>query len=411
MSYFELINKANSYLEQLCKDNNGRPVGSSSNIEAMEFISGIFRSSGGKIEEQNFDCFNWKSSDVKLSFGNRNIQAFPSPFSLSCNAKAPLAVITTLAELEKTDLQNKFALLCKDLVKEQLIPKHFPFYSPAEQKHIIKLLEDKKPAGIIARAPRKSEMNGTIFLHPLFEDGDFDIPSVYISESDTLKLIGNHYALIDLQFTSRRIPSKGYNIVSKKGNLTGKRIILMAHADTKFGTPGATDNAGSVVVLLLLAGLLSKYNGKFSIEFTIINGEENYSNPGEMIFLSENKREFSNILLGINLDGLGYKFGDSAYSLYGCPAEIANTVLETFSSRKYILKGDHWFQSDHYMFIQNSIPAIAFTAQQMPDLVNSIYHTPMDTTDIVNTSKLVKLAYCLRDLLLYLDRKIKPDSK
>ena len=411
MSYFELINKANSYLEQLCKDNNGRPVGSASNIEAMEFISAILASAGGKIEKQNFNCYNWESSEVKLSIDYNGIEAYASPFSLSCNAEAPFSILTSLADLEENDIQDKFVLLCKDLVNEQFIPKNFPFYNPANQKYIIKLLEDKKPLGIIARSPKNFKWNGSGYLLPLFEDGDFNIPSVYISEAGALNLIENSNKSINLKFASKRIPAKGYNIISKRGNSSGSRIVLMAHADTKFGTPGATDNACSVVVLLLLAGMFSNYNGKFSIEFTIINGEENYSNPGEMVFLSENKKEDNKILLGINLDGLGYKYGDTAYSLYGCPSNITRAINAAFFSCKCLIQGDPWFQSDHCMFIQNSIPAIALTAQQMPELVNSFYHTPMDSPEIVDPSKLVKLAYCLRDLLLYLDRTIKPGRK
>jgi aminopeptidase YwaD len=406
MSYFELISKANGYLEHLCKDYNGRPVGSKSNIEASEFISGIFASTGGKVEKQNFACFNWEASGVKLSLGNTAIKAFPSPFSLSCNAEAPFSVLTSLADLEEKDIQDRFVLLCKELVKEQFIPKNFPFYNPADQKYIIKLLEEKKPVGIIARSPKKIKMNASGCLLPLFEDGDFDIPSVYISEKDTLKLVEFNDKKINLQYTSKRIPANAYNIINKKGNGAGKRIILMAHADTKFGTPGTTDNACSVVVLLLLAEMLSNYNGKFSIEFTIINGEENYANPGEMLFLSDNANSFTNILLGINLDGLGYKYGDTAYSLYGCPSNIAQAAASVFSSCKCLIQGYPWFQSDHCMLIQNNIPAIALTAQQMPELVNTVFHSPMDTPEVADTSKLVKLAYCLRDLLLYLDRTI-----
>ncbi|MDP4116069.1 MAG: M28 family peptidase [Bacteroidota bacterium] len=407
MPSFVLTGKADTYLEKLCKNNSGRPVGSRANNAALEYISEKLESVGCKIEKQLFDCITWQSSGVELSIDGLTINAFASPFSLSCDVNASLVIVTSINELEQIDIKDKIVLLCGDIAKEQFIPKNFPFYNPADQKCIIELLETKNPLALVTSAPRKFDLEDSQYLIPLFEDGDFNIPSAYISELDTIRMIESNNEKVHLKISSARIPSKGYNIIGKRGNGSEKRIILLAHIDTKFGTPGATDNACGIVVLLLLAELLGNYEGKFSIEFTIMNGEECYSSPGEMKFLTENKNTLDNILLGINLDGLGYSSSDTAYSMYGCPSEIADAIQTVFSSYHGLVMGDPWYQSDHGLLIQNNIPALAITSAHMIKLMNEIYHSPKDKPEIVDTSKLVKLAYSLRDLILYLDRHYK----
>ena len=52
------------------------------------------------------------------------------------------------------------------------------------------------------------------------------------------------------------------------------------------GTPGALDNASGTTVLLLLAELLADYRGSLGVDIVAINGEDYYSAPGEIVYLS-----------------------------------------------------------------------------------------------------------------------------
>jgi aminopeptidase YwaD len=53
----------------------------------------------------------------------------------------------------------------------------------------------------------------------------------------------------------------------------------------------------------------------------------------------------------------------------------------------------------------NQRPALAITSELLTELMAEITHTPKDRPEVVDTTKPVKVALALRDLLLYLDRQ------
>jgi aminopeptidase YwaD len=119
---------------------------------------------------------------------------------------------------------------------------------------------------IICATGRNAALAGGVYPFPLIEDGDFDIPSVYMTEEEGIKLAGYSGKEVFLHSVSERIPGKGYNVTGRKGQQGNGRIVITAHIDSKKGSPGAIDNATGVVVLLLLADLLKDYSGKRQIE-------------------------------------------------------------------------------------------------------------------------------------------------
>ncbi len=123
-----------------------------------------------------------------------------------------------------------------------------------------------------------------------------DIPSVYLSAEEGAKLKVRNGETIPLEIKAQRQPARGYNVVaSKKGaskqgtsrkDSGFKKVVVCAHIDSKMGTPGALDNASGTTVLLLLAELLADYRGSLGVDIVAINGEDYYSAPGEIVYLS-----------------------------------------------------------------------------------------------------------------------------
>jgi aminopeptidase YwaD len=68
-----------------------------------------------------------------------------------------------------------------------------------------------------------------------------------------------------------------------------------------------------------------------------------------------------------------------------------------------MIEGEPWYQSDHSIFIQNQVPAMAITSDRFMELSTDITHTAKDHPDLVDLTKLAKIALALRDLLLDLD--------
>ncbi len=54
------------------------------------------------------------------------------------------------------------------------------------------------------------------------------------------------------------------------------------------------------------------------------------------------------------------------------------------------------------IFVQSGLPAIAFTAELMPELMATVTHTPADQPELVDPQKLVEIARALESLVLQL---------
>ena len=401
-----LLEKAEKYLHRLCIEITSRRVGSPGNRSATDLFAGAVTSFGFEFETPEFDCIDWSQAGVSLTINGASFDAFASPYSLGCYVNAPLMVISTPEQLEISDVTEKILLLRGDIAKEQLMPKNFLFYNPDHHKRIIHLLETKKPQAIIAATSRDVEVVGGMYPFPLIEDGDFDIPSVYMTDEEGDRLAEHAGREVSLISLADRIPSQGCNVIARKGSDPSRRIVLFAHIDARIGSPGAGDNASGVIVLLLLVELLADYSGNTGIEIVAMNGEDYYTNPGEQQYLARNKGKFDEIVLGINLDDVGFFKGRVAYSLYDCPAEIASSIRNVFSGYADMIEGQPWYQRDHGLFLLNHIPALALTSELVAELMAEVTHTPKDTPEMVDASKLVTTALALRDLILHMDQQI-----
>ncbi len=402
-----LSEKAETYLRRLCLEIPSRRVGSNGNQAATDFFADIVASFGFETESPEFDCMDWGHDGVDLTVDGASFEAFASPYSLGCHVSAPLIVVSTVEELEAAEVSDKIVLLRGDIAREQLMPKNFPFYNPDHHKRIIQSLETKKPRAIIAATSRDLEMVGSLYPFSLIEDGNFDIPSVYMTDEEGNRLAQHADKKISLESRAKRIPAKGCNVMARKGANPHRRVVLFAHIDARMGTPGANDNASGVIVLLLLAELLADYCGNLDIEIVAMNGEDYYSNPGEQQYLAINAGKFDEIILGINLDDVGYYKGNVAYSLYDCPSELASSIHSVFSTHKGIVEGEPWYQGDHGLFLMNQRPALSITSELLMELMTEITHTPKDKPEIVEPTKLVHVAFALRDLLLHLNQQLR----
>ncbi|MBD3289496.1 M28 family peptidase [candidate division KSB1 bacterium] len=393
-----LVSLCESYMYKLCKEISERCVGSEGNRQATHFFAEELDALGWHTESHEFDAMDWQDGGASITAVGRSFQAFAGPYSLACEANAELVAISNIDELKKADIGDKNVLLHGDIAKEQLMPKNFVFYNPEEHQEIISLLEKGKPNAIISATSRNAALAGGVYPFPLIEDGDFDIPSVYMTEEEGEKLLSYVGQSVQVNSLSRRIPAKGYNVVAKKGRNPNERIVITAHIDSKKGTPGAIDNGTGVAILLLLAKLLSGYNGKRMLEIVAFNGEDYYAVPGQMLYLAQNQNHFDDIFLNINIDGAGYKHGNSAFSFFGLPEHVQKIAEELPRKFEGIVEGVQWVQGDHSIFIQGRRPAIAVSSEWFIENIDSqdITHTPKDKLDIVDCEKLVDISKALQ---------------
>ncbi len=391
--------KARSYLETLCNVKPGRCLGSSGNHTATDFFAKAVKSWGYKVDKTPFPCLDFESSGASLTCDGRSYRVFASPFTTGCEVTAEPVVASTVAELQKCRCKGRIILMKGELCAEHLMPRNHPFYNPEHHRKIIALLDKKQPAAIVTATGKNPASMGALYPCPLFEDGDFNIPSVYCTDVIGEEIALDAGRLLRLSIDGRRIPSTACNVVARKNPGAKKKVVVCAHIDTKPTTSGALDNASGVATLLLLAEMLKDYRGKTGIEIVAINGEEHYSAAGEIDYLDRYGRELDRVAIAVNIDGAGYVKGKTAFSFYGCPESIEQNAREAFGGFASITEGEQWYAGDHLAFVQRGRPAIALTSDHSMELMSEIIHTPRDTPDLVDCGKLVDLASALTLLM------------
>ncbi len=398
----ELLKNADYYMNYLCNELIERSVGSESNRKATDYFKNCIEKYGWEIESQKFDAMDWKYTDAKIICNNHVFELNVGPYSLGIDIEAELDEASSIEELEAKDLTGKIILLHSEIVREQLMPKNFVFYNPEEHQRIIKALEKSGVKAIIAATGLNSALAGGAYPFPFIEDGDFDIPNVYMKDVDgdeLLKYLGSKVKLIS---QSERINGYGYNIIGRKGDINKPKIVITAHIDAKKNSPGAIDNASGVAVLMLLAELLEGIQTKNCIELIAFNGEDYYAVPGQMKYIESKAGDFSDILFNINIDGAAYFEGDSAVSFYNIDENMKNSAIEKMKLFENFSEGVQWVQGDHSIFLQFGIPAIAISSKWFTDNMESqtITHTPKDNLSIVDKEKIVEIALFIKELLV-----------
>jgi aminopeptidase YwaD len=398
-----LLESAARHLQMLCTEITTRKMGSPGNQQATSYCVQEIQSFGYRVETPAFTCMDWTSEGAELTTNAQAFEVFPSPYSLGCKVSAPLSTAATIAELQQVNCEGEVLLLYGDLAKEQLMPKNFPFYNPESHQMIIALVEEKAPAAIIAATSRNPELAGAVYPFPLFEDGDFNIPSVYTTEETGSQLAVLAGQEITLASRSQRITSTGCNVIVRINSGATDRIVVCAHIDAKMGTPGALDNAAGVVLLLLVAELLQGYNGKFEIELLVMNGEDYYGANGEKLYLQQNAGRLGQIALFINADAPGYQMGNTAFSFYNLSQQTLSILHPVLKLVPDVIEGEPWYQGDHMVMVMNGVPAVAITSDKFMEIESNFAHTAADTPDLVDLLKLVETALVIREMITTLE--------
>lgn len=402
MQKHTLTTHARSLIDQFCVQIDSRRLGSDGNRRASAIFDEWMAGRGFAVEKQAFDCQDWQGEGASLTIDAQPFEVFPSPHSPGCQVEAELVVATTLDELKQTYAQGKLLLLRGEIAQTQLFPTNYPYYYPDEHRAIYEALSAAQPAAILTATAFSPDVAGAQYPLQMIEDGNFDIPSVYLSEEEGLRLAGFAGKTACLDSRCRRIFTHAWNSLARLNPRAEGKLVLCAHIDAKPDAPGALDNAAGIVTLMLLAELLKGHQPGTCVEIVSLNGEDHYAAAGEMAYLASLHGSLDSIRLVVNLDGLGFVGSDTAWSLYECPDELAALVRSSLQAHPGLVEGDPWFQGDHMVFTQQGVPAVALTSTDLGQMMQHITHTPNDSPDKVDPQKLAEAALALRDLVMAL---------
>lgn len=375
-----------------------RPVGTDENQRITARLAEIMESRGLVTQAPAFDCFVWERSESWITSEGSRILIHPSPFSLPFSGSVPVVFADSYEQLASLDFTGALLCLKGASAAEPLMPKDFPLYYPDEHKQLIELLERKNPAAVLA-CTEKHPMSG-MSPYPLFEDGAFTLPSAY-AEASSADSLG---ASAEVRIGSQRIPARSSQLIGTlKGTGCGK-VIVCAHMDTKYDTPGALDNASGVLMMLHIMERLSREHLPVDVDFVPFNGEEYFAVSGQMTYLNHLGESVSQVNLVINIDGCGYRGSKHALSWYNMDNEIQQMLEQAAESSSVLTSGEQWYEGDHSMFAFQGIPCIAVTSSDLTESVLELTHTWNDTPDHADPMLIEAGAEELSDLILEVTR-------
>ena len=231
------------------------------------------------------------------------------------------------------------------------------------------------------------------------EYADLLIPYIFISQS-TADLFHDYieqaaddptlYASLDGFWEGNNVGTRTVKVVT--GELVGSgegEIMLGAHHDSVYISPGAVDNAIGVAQLLEIATQLSELELQSTVKFATWGGEE-LGLLGSQAYIDANQDAIDDLDLYINLDStnlnpanglgtLGIETSDK--SLINSLTKINDNVLsEGWNDYSATVNlNEHGGNSDHRAFNQHGVTTIGFYGWEYPD-----YHRATDTHEKVN---------------------------
>ena len=376
----------NDIMKNLLKE---RPVGSKNNRDILLYLENLMMKMGYDIKKLPFTCTTFETGESCLTLNDRRIEIQASPFSQPFEGSGRLVFVKSLEELETADCHDCILVVGGEMVATPLQPKEYPFYYPEEHRYLIELFERKQPAAIIA-ATGKHALCG-LQPFPLFEDGNFLIPSAYVPEAMFEELQGNGkegVARVSIQTKNKQ--QNSYQLVAQKRNKSNHgKIIVCAHMDTKYHTQGALDNAVGVVVLLEAAARL--VNSNYNIDIVPFNGEEYYEASGEVEYLKYISSRQDKVSLVINIDSPCHAGSKIAVSLYNFDDSAREVVGRLMQTQNEVVYGPEWYAGDHAAFAFREIPCMVLTSSDLFEGGLDNTHTMRDTLDTVDLSQ-VELA-------------------
>jgi aminopeptidase YwaD len=145
--------------------------------------------------------------------------------------------------------------------------------------------------------------------------------------------------------------------------------------------------------------MLSDYTGKYGIELLAVNGEDYYTAPGQIKYITSNHDSFNRIILAVNSDGAGYINGKTSYCRLECGETISRILEQAFRDSEKFITAEPWYQSGHSWFAMNGVPAVAITSENFMELTIEITHTPKDSIEKVDIHKVYDIANAMKELI------------
>ncbi|MDR0965724.1 MAG: M28 family peptidase [Myxococcales bacterium] len=369
-----------------------RPIGTPENERATRFLAEHAAARGFEVTRLPFDCLRWEHGTAWIERGDTRFALHPGEFSSSFEGGAAIAQAQSLDELRALDCTGKILLLHGTIAAEPLMPQEFPFYFPDEHRALYEALEAAQPVAIVAFTGAHPSCGQNPFA--LITDPTFAIPMAF-ADVRTFEALDALDGDALLKIDSRCLPATGEQLVFRrpaKSEPSRGKLVLCAHMDTAYGTPGALDNATGIGVLLSVLARLEHWQGSVELEVLPFNGEDAYGANGQLAWLATQRPDLSDVLCAMNVDAVAHRGSKVAISSYGLSDEQTRALDRAMAGKRALTKGEPWFAGDHAIFAFRGIPSLALTSSDLVEGVMPLMHTRHDTPDQVDVDLIERAA-------------------
>jgi len=200
-------------------------------------------------------------------------------------------------------------------------------------------------------------------------------------------------------------------VTSDPGTSSDFTVLVVAHVDTRAGSPGANDNASGSAAVLELARTLKGTKHFPEFRFLIFGAEEENgygtSRLGSRYYLStQPQAERAKILGVISMDTIAVG-PELTFRNWGPKSPPLADALVAYSKGKGLngtrLEGN---KSDHEPFGETAIPAVWFERMMPGGQSDTTMHTSGDTMDHVFVNLVAESVDVIRGYLLTLDEQV-----
>ena len=248
--------KAYEHLEVLAGTIGERTSGSEAEARAAEYIAGKYRSWGLKTSVEKFPIPSWTEHRARLWTAGSQVVDFPSRTVVFGGTTKPEGVVGDFVDLHtasKADLKGK-NIKGKIVLVRRDVEVDYPDYWLTDR------LIPLGPAGMIFySSPGRTGIPSAYFNYKrsLKEPTP---PAVEISYDDALRLVLMHPQRVGLTVVADVEWKESQNVI---GELTGTSkpdeiVVISAHTDTAYSSPGAFDDGGGVAAVMELARAFSQ---------------------------------------------------------------------------------------------------------------------------------------------------------
>lgn len=177
----------------------------------------------------------------------------------------------------------------------------------------------------------------------------------------------------------------GINIIGRLPGKSKAEILIIAHLDTIFNTPGANDNAASVIVMLMLAHAASGRQNNHSLTFIASDSEE-YVFEGAYHYAASRIADntMKDIKYVLNFDSLTY--GPNLW-INSKDQEVKDMIRDIHKDLKIestpIYGENDGFVMDSLPFKPSGAKALHANSRGYDEKTLPVYHRPDDTADKV----------------------------